>query len=378
MRPTSVATHDEARGHLVEAATFDDPYLVVLACTRGADEEDEALAQWVRSNGTLPPVHLVRIVPLASQSPATNPSATAFDHGITRPVRTDTLHKALMALISPDSAPSEPAPPPSTKRPERSRVRILVAEDNRINQQVAVCILASLGYERVDVAANGREAISCLEQVPYDMVLMDCEMPEMDGFEATAVIRDPASSVCNHQVPVIALTAHSVQGDRERCLQAGMDDYLEKPVKPDALASVVERWSSGLSNDDEAPESDAPSTPSSAPEEPPVLDRTSVGERVGNDPELARTLSASFVQELPDRLGDLTSALTTRDLDRVLSNAQALRVAAADLGALRIATTLEAAEKAAQEGDLARILDLLPALHDHARLTKAALGEAPR
>jgi circadian clock protein KaiC len=120
-------------------------------------------------------------------------------------------------------------------------VRILLAEDNITNQQVAVRILKNLGWH-ADTVANGAEAIHALETVPYDLVLMDVQMPVMDGFEATRHIRSSGSAVLNHQVPIIAMTAHTMQGARERCLDAGMNDYVTKPVSPGTLADVLEKW----------------------------------------------------------------------------------------------------------------------------------------
>ena len=122
-----------------------------------------------------------------------------------------------------------------------SATRILLAEDNITNQQVAVGILKKLGL-RAEAVANGAEALKALETLPYDLVLMDVQMPEMDGLEATRRIRDPRSAVQNHDIPVIAMTANAMQGDRERCLEAGMNDYLSKPISPRALADVLEKW----------------------------------------------------------------------------------------------------------------------------------------
>jgi PAS domain S-box-containing protein len=117
-------------------------------------------------------------------------------------------------------------------------IRILLAEDNIINQKVAQSLLNKLGY-KADVVANGLEAVKALEQIHYDLVLMDCQMPEMDGFEATMMIRDPSSAVLNHNVPIIALTANAMKEDRERCLNSGMNDYLSKPVRKEGLLAAI-------------------------------------------------------------------------------------------------------------------------------------------
>ena len=118
--------------------------------------------------------------------------------------------------------------------------RILLAEDNLVNQKVAVRILQKAGY-RCDVAANGLEAVAAIENIDYDLVLMDCQMPEMDGYQATSAIRQHDGHV-RQQIPIVAMTANAMEGDRETCLQAGMDDYLSKPVTSDKLVHMLERW----------------------------------------------------------------------------------------------------------------------------------------
>ncbi|MFH1845077.1 MAG: response regulator, partial [bacterium] len=122
----------------------------------------------------------------------------------------------------------------------KQRIRILVAEDNHVNQKLVVQLLAKFGL-KADTVGNGQEVIHALEMIDYDLVLMDVNMPEMDGLEATMIIRDPASAVLNHAVPIVALTAHAMAGDREGFLAAGMDRYVAKPVRPDELLAAIER-----------------------------------------------------------------------------------------------------------------------------------------
>jgi CheY-like chemotaxis protein len=123
----------------------------------------------------------------------------------------------------------------------RQGARILVAEDNVVNQEVALGILHKLGL-RAEAVGDGAEAIEVLKTLPYDLVLMDVQMPELDGLEATRIIRDPQSPVLDHQIPVIAMTAHAMLGDREHCLQSGMNHYLTKPVSPQALVEALNKW----------------------------------------------------------------------------------------------------------------------------------------
>ncbi|PXF58784.1 MAG: hypothetical protein C4B58_05460 [Deltaproteobacteria bacterium] len=122
-----------------------------------------------------------------------------------------------------------------------SKARILLAEDNIVNQKIALAFLKKLGLS-ADAVVNGIEAVKAMEAIPYDLVLMDCQMPGMDGYEATAWIRNPQSQVRNHDIPIIAMTANAMQGDREKCLEAGMNDYVSKPFVPQVLAEMIEKW----------------------------------------------------------------------------------------------------------------------------------------
>ena len=130
---------------------------------------------------------------------------------------------------------------PSISESAKRKIRILVAEDNPVNQKVAQAMLRKMGLH-ADVVANGQEAINALQIMPYDLVLMDCQMPEMDGFEATRSIRQGGSKAHNVQIPIIAMTAFTMRGDKDKCIQAGMSDFIAKPVQQQELAELLARW----------------------------------------------------------------------------------------------------------------------------------------
>jgi CheY-like chemotaxis protein len=160
-----------------------------------------------------------------------------------KPVRQSQLFDALMDVL--ETAPEVKEEPRLVTRhtieEERRRLHILLAEDNAVNQRLATVMLEKAGYA-VRAVDNGREAIKALEEERFDLVLMDVQMPEMDGFQATRAIRERSEW---QDLPVIAMTAHAMKGDRERCLEAGMDDYVSKPIQRDELFKAIEKWTDG-------------------------------------------------------------------------------------------------------------------------------------
>ncbi|MFK7846414.1 MAG: response regulator [Rhodothermales bacterium] len=177
------------------------------------------------------------LVMLSSIGERQTHSSDLFAHWLTKPVKQEQLHRVLSSIFG-DSSPIKDDFSSLPVERKASNVRILLAEDNAINQKVAVHMLSRLGY-RIDVVANGKEVLSTIAQIPYDIILMDVMMPEMDGIEATQLIRKDNSIL---QPCIIALTANAMEEDRERCLSAGMDDYISKPIKADMLKTVLERW----------------------------------------------------------------------------------------------------------------------------------------
>jgi PAS domain S-box-containing protein len=245
--------------------------------------------------------------------------------------------------------------------------RILLVEDNATNQLVALKVLQKLGY-RADVVANGLEALAVLRRLSYDLVLMDCQMPEMDGFEATRRIREELNIP---GLPVIAMTAYAMKGDREKCLEAGMNDYLSKPVSPDELVSVLDRWlvrdSANVRQTDlnlyASAALDAGSGEAGAAL--PVFDKAAFLERVMGDQELAREIGKGFLADIPDQIGKLTTALTNNDMNSVEMYAHRVKGAAANIGGQALSEAASRIELKAKTGVGDELYLLMPELELH-------------
>ena len=207
----------------------------------------------------------------------------------------------------------------------RKGVRILLAEDNPTNQLVARKILEKLGFA-VDTVANGLEALNVLAGAAYDVVLMDCQMPELDGYEATRRIRKGNGAVLNPNVPIIAMTANAMRGDREQCIEAGMNDYLAKPVDPAVLERMLDRWLSGKGDQASREE------PLSAAKQSPVWDREGFLTRVMHDERLLHAVVLEFVKDVPEQLALLAKAVAVNDRGSIRAIAHRVKGGAANVG----------------------------------------------
>ncbi len=247
-------THPEALATLREARAAGRPYALVVAEARPAGSDVFAFAGQVRAAEGVRGAAILAFTSSARRGEAATYQAAGFDGFLVRPVRLRVLRAAVETLLRPVEAGARPGmltrhnvPGFETERRPQRRAgeqshphrRVLLAEDNAVNQRVAVRLLESFGC-RVDVAANGLEAVSMVRRFPYDVVFMDCQMPEMDGFQATREIRREGGA--GAVVPIVALTANALKGDRERCLEAGMNDHVSKPVVRDDLEAALTRW----------------------------------------------------------------------------------------------------------------------------------------
>ena len=231
---------------LGEAARRDDPFHIVLVDMMMPGMDGEQFGRTVKCDPHLQGTRLIMLTSLGQCNDSARLRQLGFCGYLLKPIRRSALRNCMAAAMDFKPAANGQATavrdtPQGLVTPSTRRARILLAEDNPTNQTVAVAILTKLGHA-VDAVANGGEAIRALRELPDDLVLMDCQMPEMDGYEATRWIRSSDAGVRNPHIPVIAMTAHAMKGDRERCLAAGMNDYICKPVQPKDLADTLARW----------------------------------------------------------------------------------------------------------------------------------------
>ncbi len=353
MFPTCVSDGNSALDELRNAVGRGNPYPLAVIDMQMPGMDGETLGREIKREGELNGIRMVMLTSLGNRGDRRRVEEIGFCAYATKPIRSQDLKNVLALALSEDPRPRAAQPfvtrhaarESTTPFSDRS-ARVLLAEDNITNQRVALGILRKMGL-KVDAVADGSEAVTALSTIPYDLVLMDVQMPEMDGLEATQVIRDQRSSALNHAIPVIAMTAHVMQGDRERCLDAGMNDYVAKPVLPATLAAVLDRWLPPAAP--AAPSTDygghAADSPASPPDEASIFDYATMVQRMMDDEELAATVAELFLEDMPEQIALLERHVADNDTRGVRHQAHRIKGASANVGAERmraVATRLEA------------------------------------
>jgi len=322
--------------------------------------DGEAVGRAVKSDERLHDTRIVMLTSLGARHGEQRCRQIGFAHTASKPVQREELRSVLLAacgVVPPpgsDSAVLRGASILSDSKQTQSigmgNARILIAEDNFTNQQVALGILKKLGL-RADAVADGAEALKSLQTIPYDLVLMDMRMPVMDGVEAARRIRDPQSLVLNRDVPIIAMTANVQQSDRDRCLSAGMNDFVPKPVMPDMLQQALQKWlpSQHLRTSSDGVKSESiPAADKGAI----IFDGPGILKRMMGDEDLVKLILKSFLDDIPGQILKLKESLQAGDVSASARQAHSIRGAAANVGGERLRHTAKKMEIAADAGDL--------------------------
>ena len=369
-RPEESGTADGALAVLRQAARTSDPFRLAILDLDLPGEDGLELGRQIASDPPLESTALYLMTGFGRSVDGARLEAMRFAGQIAKPIWERKLLETLLATgkqgrtsedavgsISGSALPRAGAEPKS---------RILVAEDNPSNREVAGMVLEKLGFSP-DLVANGLEALRALEERDYDLLLLDCEMPEMDGYETARRIRDPRTGTRNPLIPIVALTADAIAGDREKCLKEGMDDYVAKPVEPSHLAEVLGKWLA-------TPGAHAARQPSSAaPSTQDVFRPDALLARLSGDRELARKVVAGFLSRLPRQVKALRLSVEKHDAQSASLQAHALKGAAATVAAESLRAACCELQDRAKAGDFARAVALFPKLEEEVNLLTATV-----
>jgi signal transduction histidine kinase/CheY-like chemotaxis protein len=344
MKVAEAANGEDALERIETAAGEGAPFDIVLLDMQMPGMNGLELAAQIRSNSACDTLHLVLMNSTASEPSHAVRARLNVEATLTKPVSQSTLMDTLISVLArkpltSTHVPLEPLHP--LPRP----LHVLLVEDNVTNQQVASILLEHLGAV-VKVADDGESALQTLEAGTFDAVIMDVQMPGMDGFAATKAIRHGQAGEHNAAIHIIAMTAHAMEGDRQRCLDAGMDAYVPKPVRREALWEALNAVHSGAPA--QCPDPQTPPGDESAP----VFDYQALLERLLNDKKLVREMVFAFLENIPHQIAELEEALNTGKVTDAVRLAHTLAGAAANLDAMRMRLVAKTIEKAGEAGDL--------------------------
>jgi two-component system sensor histidine kinase/response regulator len=348
MRFSGAASGDEALELLRGESSGADPFRLAIIDMQMPGMDGLSLARQVKSDPAIASTRLIILSSLGDQFSEGELAAAGVEGHLVKPIKQARLHEALATLFNRQgaSAPREETAPAQEPGPALP-LRILLAEDNPVNQKVALLQLKNLGYE-ADVAGDGAKAIEMLGQQPYDLILMDCQMPVMDGLAATREIRRSYP----HPVRIVAMTANAMQGDRERCLDAGMDGFLSKPVRAADLGRVLQecRPLSGAARP--APAPDLPEA-----EEAPV-DFERLLEITGHDAEMYRQIVHDYLEQAEEILSEMVLAIEARSATEIRELAHKLCGSSGACGMQAIVQPLRRLEQLGQAAQFDRAHEL--------------------
>jgi two-component system, sensor histidine kinase and response regulator len=365
--PVCVPSGPTAIQALRSAAEAGMPFVLVLLDANMPGMDGFGVAEAIAANQELASPTIIMLTSSGEHGDAARSRELGISAYLTKPIDAAGLHAAICrvlegTVLARTARPGPvPMPPESAAADSTRSLKILLTEDNVVNQRVATGLLQKRGHQ-ITVANNGAEALAALEQQAFDLILMDVQMPIMGGFEATAEIRRREAE-SGSRIRIVAMTAHAMTGDRERCLAAGMDAYLSKPINPATLYATVEHDKAPGSAEEEKPP--APALP---------FDREALLVRLGGDEPLFTEVVQLFLADCPARVSDLQVAVEARDPERIRAAAHALKGAAGNLSATPLMSAARTLERIGAE----RRLDAAPAAFRQLAVQAALAMEALR
>ncbi|MEM8679943.1 MAG: response regulator [Planctomycetota bacterium] len=347
MNPVTTSGGAHALRAIADANEEDDAFALVISDVNMPEMDGLMLAERIIAEALLKPASLIMLTSGARPSDATDLREMGVSQHLLKPIKQSEVYDAVISSLNATGMTAtlpRVAAETATATAMPVELHILLAEDNIVNQKLALGILNKLGH-RVTVAHHGKEALDRLDEQPFDLVLMDVQMPEMDGLAATRELRRREAHSGAH-VPVVAMTAHAMKGDRERCLESGMDDYLSKPIRLKDLSSKLNE----LFSPSHVPVS--AERPASLPDGGGPVAWSEALANVGHDPKLLRELVQVFLTETPSLLQETLAAADRQEADTLSSRAHALKGAMLFLNPSQAIASAEEVERLALEGQV--------------------------
>jgi len=383
MLPTIACDGREALAALEEAAGRGEPFPLALLDMMMPEMDGFELAEQIQKDARLQGCSLIMLSSAGRTETSSRYRELNVAQYLIKPVKQSDLRQSILRVLNARQAADRGEVALADDPGRRAQVepdaavrslRILLAEDGLVNQQVACGLLERRGHQ-VFVVNNGREAVAAVERATFDLVLMDVQMPDMDGIEATIAIRQQEQATGGH-IPIVAMTAHALKGDRERCLRAGMDNYISKPVKPALLYEVVESVTGGRPGSPIAtPGHDV--APAGADADDAIMDYQAALERVGGSQSLLAELIEIFLEESETLLPALRDAIQRQDMPEVRRLAHTIKGAVSYFAASAAIAAALRVESMGKGGDLAGADEAFSLLDFEVRRLTNALSELP-
>ncbi len=375
-RYESASSGNRALLKLNQALFDNDSFDIVIVDMNMPSMDGFGLGKKIKQNPDLKDTKLIIMTSIGTKGDTKRFEEIGFSAYLSKPVKQSYLFECLTTLASDttvDTIKDNKIITKYTLSENRNfKFKILLAEDNDINQMVALATLDKLGYN-ADSVSNGKQAVQALEKAEYDVVLMDCQMPELDGYQATKQIRNLKSKVINHNVPVIALTAHATKDDRTKCLKVGMDDYMAKPFQPQVLGDILKKWLPKHSSRSQE-ESLAQSTGKEQVSEK-AIDWAGFLDRVMDDEILAKNIFNTFLTETAKRIEQIHKGIDMGDVMMLEREAHTLKGSSGNVGAVLLQDIAYKIEVAANNEDFIKAASFIPMLEKQFIIVKGIFHE---
>ena len=350
--PHTLATNPEsALAELQQASQENTPYTMAVLDMHMPETDGLELCRQIKASPQLTQTKLIMASSQAQRGDAAKMKQAGFQGYLTKPIQQSELLNVLLMVSGLHKQTPELIPRHSATTPPQFKAHILVVEDNATNQLVVEGMLRTFGIT-VDLAGNGEEAISTLQGMTHhDLIFMDCQMPVLDGYEATAKIRSKKTGILNDTIPIIAMTANAMAGDRKKCLDAGMDDYLSKPIDSDKVIQMLVKW---------LPDEDANTDVNAANKcldssELVTFDYDDMASRLMNDSALMESVAESFFQDLDARIIELKVSIQDNNFAQVTSIMHQIKGASANVGGKALSALALEMETDSKSGNIVNI-----------------------